>query len=47
MHRRGYRQLATRHRFTVVDGDGPAEVVRARLVSEVHRALPGLFPAEE
>lgn len=42
--RRGYRQLAAQHGFTVVAGDGPSEVVTARILVELHRALPGLFP---
>lgn len=44
-HRQGYRELAARHGFTVVDGEGPAEAVTARLVAEIHRALPELFAA--
>jgi dTMP kinase len=45
-HRRGYLELAARHGFTVVDGEGPSEVVTARLVAEMHRALPELFAAK-
>ena len=46
-HRRGYSQLAGEHGFTVVNGDAPSAMVTAKIMAEIQRSRPDLFPAQE